>query len=164
MAQNVFQASSPPQNRLFFANAVNNINRSRMNWRGTSWIFISLQDDRRRRGQKRDDLYIFLPRWLLPLQTPSLPGDTPEGGQKSIYSFIYWNQLPYFSYFPPDFCPSWPFHCEMIAGQRPKIALLQCFAGNKAPTQMWQNIYHQYISNKVCNQYVLWTRNLNRHP
>ena len=110
----------------------------RTGWIGevhTSWIFISLQDDRPRRGQKRWFIHLsnllFPPRWFLPLQTPSLPGDTPDGGQKSIYTFIYWNQLPSFSYFPqPDYCPSWPFHCEMIAGQRPKIALLQCFTGN----------------------------------
>ena len=131
-----FKRVSPHKIGCFFVTAVNNINQNRMNWRGTNVLdfhFVARWQaaPRPKRWFIHLSNLLFPPRWFLPLQTPSLPGDTPDGGQKSIYTFIYWNQLPSFSYFLlPDYCPSWPFHCEMIAGQRPKIALLQCFAGN----------------------------------
>ena len=137
-----------------------------------NWIFISLQDDRPHRGQKRWFLHLsnllLLPRWFLPLQTPSLPGDTPDGGQKSIYSFIYWNQLPSFSNFPPRLLSFLTLSLRddsRAEAKNSSAAMLywKWSPRNKAPAQTWLDIYHQYISNKVCNQYILWTRNLNRH-
>ena len=161
--QNVFQASFPPQYRLFFLCMQSE--QDELERYVLDFHFVARWQAAPR--QKKDDLYIFQIHGFSPVDfCPSKPLHCQMEAKKSIYSFILYTALncPLLAISPLDYCPSWPFHCEMIAGLRPKIALLHCFAGNKAPAQMWHDIYHQYISNKVCNQYVLWTRNPNRHP
>ena len=148
---------------------------NRMNWEvQTSWIFNSLQDDRPRQGQKKmiytSFKFIVSSPLIFAPPNPFITRWYARWRPKIDLNVYLLESIALFQLFPLarllSFVTLSLRDDSRAEAKNSSAAMLywKCSPRNKAPAQMWLDIYHQYISNKVCNQYILWTRNLNRHP
>ena len=170
-----FKRVSPHKIGCFFVTAVNNINQNRMNWRGTNVLdfhFVA----RWQAGPRPKKIIYTSFKFIVSsplIFAPPNPFITRwyARWRPKIDLFVYLlESISLFQLFPParllSFVTLSLRDDSRAEAKNSSAAMLywKWSPRNKAPAQMWLDIYHQYISNKVCNQYILWTRNLNRHP